>query len=200
MDNLIITITGHSGAGKSTLIAELVRRLDDVTSLSLDDYQATSTYPPVRQWLDEGADPNQFVTPDFVTDVRRLVNGESILHPVTKARIQPARYLVLEEHFGRGRGALRDLIDFVILIEVPLEIAQARKLLRKNDFLPWEDDSEVFIKNLQEQLHWYLRVGRDFYVAVDEIVRKDCDLIVDGSRPASQVADEVVNAILKRIS
>lgn len=196
----VIAITGHSGAGKSTLIQELVRRLGDAISLSFDDYQSTSKYPPTEQWLEEGADPNQFATPDFAADAQKLVMGEAILHPITNSAIRPARYLVLEEHFGRGRNAIREMIDFVVLLDLPLELAHARKLLRKNDFLPWEDNPELFIRNLREHLNWYIRVGQEFYTAVDHIVREDCDLIVDGTQPTSQIALQIVQAVKTELS
>lgn len=194
----VIAITGHSGAGKSTLISELVGRLGEAVSLSLDSYETSSTYPPGKQWLEDGADPNQFLTPQFVEDVRKLRNDLSIIHPETGMEIQPARYLILEEHFGRGRDVLRQFIDFVILIDLPLEIAHARKLLRKNDFLPWEDDPEVFIEHMRQHLNWYLQVGRDFYLAINNTVKKDCDLIVNGNQSTVQMAEEILNAVTKR--
>jgi uridine kinase len=194
----VIAITGHSGAGKTTLIGELVRRLGEAVSLSLDSYETSSTFPPGKQWLEAGADPNQFLTPQFVEDVRKLRNGTSIIHPETGVEVKPTRYLILEEHFGRGRDAVRPFIDFVILIDLPLEIAHVRKLLRKNDFLPWEDDPAVFIDHMRQHLNWYLRVGRDFYLAVHNIVRKDCDLIVNGNQSAAQMAEEILNAVTEK--
>lgn len=193
----VIAITGHSGAGKSTLIQELVTRLEDAVSLSFDSYESTSTYPPGKQWLEAGADPNEFRTPQLVEDVRKLKNGNPIIHPETGAEIRPARYLILEEYFGRGRAAMQEMIEFVVLVDVSLEIAHARKLLRRNDFLPWEDNPEVFMRNLREHLNWYLQVGRNFYLAVNNTVRKDCDLILDGALPTSQMAEEIINALKK---
>lgn len=191
----IITIAGHSGAGKSTLIKELVKRLDDAISLSLDEYEASSIYPPAIQWLKEGADPNQFQTPQLVADVRALKAGKAIIHPETKLEMKPGRYLILEEPFGRGREALRGLIDFLVYVDIPLEIAHARKLLRKNDFLPWEDNPELFMKNLQENLTWFLRVGRSSYLATSQSALKDCDLIVDGLLSTEMIAGRIIHAI-----
>src|SRR4030095_7978652 len=164
----VIAIPGHSVAGKSTLIDELVNLLGDAISLSIDDYASSSVYPPAPQWLAGGADSNQFQTPEFVADVRKLHNGESIHDPATNKEIKPTRFLVLEEPFGRGRDALLDMINFVVLVDMPLEIAHARKILRKNEFLPWEDNPEVFINHLREHLNWYIAVGRDFYMAVNK--------------------------------
>ena len=178
---------------------ELVKVLGDAASLSFDDYIATSVYPPAVQWLAEGADPNRFQTPDFVADVQRLRNGEIIVNPMTKEEVKPARFLVLEEHFGRERAVMRDQIDLVVLIDIPFEIAHARKILRKGEFLPWEENPDLFIKNLRDHLNWYMRVGRDFYLAVDKMVRKDCDLIVDGILPTERIAEDIHRFVMRKL-
>jgi uridine kinase len=193
----VIAIAGHSGAGKSTLMESLVTRLGNANSLSLDDYRSSSTYPPVGEWLEAGADPNQFETPQFSADALALIKGHSIIHPVTQTMIEPANYLILEEHFGRTRSEMQELIDFLIYVDTPLDIAHARKILRKGDFLPWEDNPELFIQNLREHLLWYINFGRDFYIAVKRNACKDYDLIVDGTHSTEQIADKVIEAIQK---
>jgi uridine kinase len=197
MSTFVIAIAGTSGAGKSTLIEHLRSRLGNANALSLDDYQSSSVYPPVDEWLEGGSDPNQFQTPQFIADTIALRYGSSILHPVTHQVVQPADYLILEEHFGKARRAMRELIDFLVYVETPLEIAHARKLLRKGEFLPWEDNPDLFMQNLREHLVWYLRFGRDFYLAVKNIACKDCDLMVDGTLPTEQMADQIMEAVHK---
>jgi len=179
-------------------MAELVARLGNANALSLDDYESSSIYPPVREWLEGGADPNQFQTPRFVADALALTEGKSIFHPLTGQQIQPTSYLLLEEHFGRARAGMRDLIDFLVYLDIPLEVAHARKLLRKNDFLPWEDNPPVFIQNLRDHLNWYTAFGRSFYIAVKTMAVKDCDLLVDGMLSTEQIADQVIEALNKR--
>jgi uridine kinase len=198
MRTFTIALAGTSGAGKSTLMETLVARLGNANALSLDDYESSSVYPPVREWLDGGADPNQFQTPQFVADAMSLSQGKSIVHPLTGQVMQPKSYLLLEEHFGRARDGMRDLIDFLVYLDLPLEVAHARKLLRKNDFLPWEDNPALFITNLREHLNWYLHFGRDFYLAVKTMAIKDCDLLVDGQLSTEQIADKVIEALKKR--
>ena len=173
-------------------------RLGNANALSLDDYQDSSVYPPVGEWLEGGADPNQFQTPQFMADVSALREGKPILHPVTRELMEPARYLVLEEHFGRARKGMRELIDFLIYIDIPLEIAHARKILRKNDFLPWGDNPDLFLQNLHEHLVWYIKFGRDFYLAVKTSAYQGCDLVLDGALSTDQMADKIIEAIHKR--
>ena len=164
----VITIAEHSGAGKSTVIEKLVSQLGNANSLSLDEYAASSMYPSTAKWIQEGADPNEFQTPHFVNDIAELKNGKGICHPSTGKNINPNHFLIIEEPFGRERDALHDLIDFVVYIDLPLDVAYARKLARKSEFLPWEDDPDIFIVNLRQNLEWYLSIGREFYLAVCE--------------------------------
>ena len=194
----VIAIAGHSGAGKSTLIEHLRSRLGEANALSLDEYESATTYPPASQWIADGADPNEFLSPQFDADIRALKNGKSVNHPETKKEIRPNRFLIIEEPFGRGREALRDLIDFVVYIDTPLEVAYIRKISRKNDFLPWEADPDVFIAHLRENMEWYLQIGRTFYLAVAKRVLENCDLIVDGTLSTEQIADKIIKAIHKR--
>ncbi len=191
----VIAIAGHSGAGKSTLMHHLVLRLGHANQLSLDSYRSTSFYPEAAEWIEAGADPNEFKMPQFDEAVRALKIGMPILDPENGMEIQPAAFLVLEEHFGRGRNAICDLIDFVVLVDTPLEVAYIRKLARKTDFLPWEDDPDLFIRHLRENLEWYQRVGRRFYRAVSDRVRQNCDLVVDGTLPSEDLAEQIMEAL-----
>ena len=193
--SFVIALSGPSGAGKSTLLQELALHFEDAVTLQIDDYEATSIYPDTAQWLAEGADPNAFHTPQFIADICSLRAGFPIFPPTGSVGIQPSRFLIIEEPFGRGRDKIRDCIDFVVHIDIPFEIALARKLLRQNKFLPWEQDTEVFIAHLQEFLEWYLSVGRAFYLAIRERVLKDCDLIIDGTRSTEEIAETIVIAV-----
>ena len=194
----VIAIAGHSGAGKSTVIEALVSRLGNANSLSLDAYESSSTYPAAAKWIKDGADPNRFQTPQFDADVRALKNGKSIIHPQTDEEMSAKSFLIIEEPFGRERDSLHNLIDFVVYIDTPLEVAYARKLLRKSDFLPWEDNPSVFINNLRENLLWYLRVGRSFYGAVGSRVKKNCDLIVDGTFSTEEIVEEIFKSVMEK--
>src|SRR5215208_591824 len=51
----VVAVSGPSGAGKSTAIRNLVERLGDAVALYLDDYEASSIYPNIEQWLADGA-------------------------------------------------------------------------------------------------------------------------------------------------
>ncbi|HKY55432.1 MAG TPA: hypothetical protein VJM08_14040 [Anaerolineales bacterium] len=193
----VIAIAGHSGAGKSTVIENLVSQLGSANSLSLDEYEASSIYPSTTKWIEGGANPDEFQSPQFVIDITALKNGKAIIHPITGKKVKAESVLIIEEPFGRERKALYDLIDFVVYIDVPLDIAYARKLARKNEFLPWEDNPDVFVSNLRENLEWYLSSGREFYLAIARRVRPNCDLVIDGTQPVEDITKQIIATINK---
>jgi uridine kinase len=195
----VIAISGPSGAGKSTAVRNLVARLSDATALYFDDYEASSVYPDITQWLSDGADPNQFQTPRLSADLRALRAGVAIAHPQSDELIQPSRIVVLEEPFGRARDELAGLIDFVVCVELPLEIALARKLLRMLDFYLAEQTADAFAKQLQFLLPWYLESGRELYAMVQRRVLQNCDLVADGMLPPDKLADTIADAVKSRL-
>jgi uridine kinase len=191
----VIAISGPSGAGKSTIIQNLLSLFEDATSLHIDDYPQTVNYPPAIQWLENGANPDEFVTPQFFADVRALKNGEPIIHPESKSEIQPPAFLVIEEPFGKARAELRPLIDFHAEIDIPLEMALSRRLLRIiGESLVDENPNET-IAFIKQHLEWYLRIGRKFYMAVREKASVESDLIIDGRLPSEIVAQKIFEAV-----
>lgn len=123
----VIAISGNSGAGKTTLVHQLVSLFGNAVSLLLDDYTEDAIYPPTLDWLN-GANPDEFITPQFVANLKSLRDGRSIIHPESKAKIFPAEYIILEEPFGRSRTVMKDLIDYHVQVQIPPELALARRV------------------------------------------------------------------------
>jgi uridine kinase len=196
----VIAVSGPSGAGKSTVVRNLAARLGDAAALFFDDYESKSIYPDITKWLNDGADPNQFQTPQLSADLGTLRAGSSITLPHNGQALQPARVIVLEEPFGRERIEMANLIDFVVCIDLPLEIALARKLLRMLEYYLAEQTPDAFAKQLQFLLPWYLDSGRELYRAVQQGVLRNCDLIADGMLPPEVLADAISAAILSRLA
>lgn len=195
----VIAISGPSGAGKSTIIQNLLTFFENATSLHIDDYAGTANYPPALEWLERGANPDEFVTPQFFADVRALKKGETITHPESKKEIGPSDYLIIEEPFGKARAELGPLIDFHAEIDIPLEIALARRLLRIIGDPPKDENPEETFAFVRNHLEWYLRVGRKFYLAVRDKGAMDSDLIVDGTLPPETIAHMIFEMVSKRI-
>jgi uridine kinase len=127
-----ICIAGTSGADKTTLTRALARRCRNALIVSFDDYAyAPPSVLDSRRWIAEGADPAAWKVPKLTEDLLELRQGRPIRHSVTKLVTIPTPIIVVEEPFGRSRPELRALIDFVAVLDTPLEVALARRLLRE---------------------------------------------------------------------
>jgi hypothetical protein len=89
-------------------------------------------------------------------------------------------------------------VDFVACIEVPQDIALARRI-RRDALVHFRDrtreDLDAF---LDDYLGWYLETGSNFYRHVNEAVKQSADLVLDGRLPPDEMADSVVTAVLVR--
>jgi hypothetical protein len=155
-------------------------------------------YPAdLTAWARAGADPDAWRTPRLAADLRALRAGGVIVPPAPgAAAVGPARYVVLEEPFGRARRELRDAIDLVAVLDLPLAAALARRVQRH---LAWaraaatDEARERPLRALDDYLAWYLDGrGWEVYAAAQRAALAGADLVLDGTRPADELAAQVV--------
>ena len=204
--NYIIAVSSVSGGGKTTLVKRTADFLKG-TALFFDNYAAVSKYPSdIKKWVEDGADVNEWKTPQFAQDLAALRSGNSILSPIDGASILPSEFIVIEEPMGRERAEMASLIDFVVVIDTPLEIALTRRLLRDLGPISLEDIDKAtkeqlaegvlqIVTYLKDYLSGYLDAGRDLYVAVQERAKTTCDLVLDGALPVDELAQQIVTAV-----
>ena len=204
--NYIIAVSSVSGGGKTTLVKRTVDLLRG-TALFFDDYASVSEYPPdIKKWVEDGADVNEWKTPQFAQDLAALRRGDSIVSPIDGASILPSEFIVIEEPMGRKRAEMATLIDFVAVIDTPLEIALTRRLLRDLGPISLEDIEKAtkeqlaggvvqIVTYLKDYLSGYLDAGRDLYIAVQEQAKESCDLVLDGSLSVDELAQQLVTAV-----
>jgi uridine kinase len=204
--NYIIAVSAVSGGGKTTLVKRTADLLEG-TVLFFDDYASVSEYPPdIKKWVEDGADVNEWKTPQFAQDLTALRRGDSIVSPIDGASILPSEFIVIEEPMGRERAEMATLIDFVAVIDTPLEIALTRRLLR--DLGPIsvgniekatkKQLAEGFVQivtYLKDYLNGYLDAGRDLYIAVQEQAKENCDLVLDGCLSVDELAQQLVTTV-----
>ena len=199
--SFVVAISGPSGAGKTSLVQKVTSLLEDAVSFYFDDYASVSKYPSnFSEWIREGADPNQWETPQLLKDLQMLRHGESISLPDNKRMIKAASFIVIEEPFGRERAEMNGLIDFVACIDLPLEVALARRLLRDVEWCLIKRNPEYLAAYLQEYLTGYLNgATREMYLQVNARVLKNCDLVLNGVSSVDELADEIVAAIKTKL-
>ncbi|MEO8202769.1 MAG: uridine kinase [Betaproteobacteria bacterium] len=198
----VVGIAGPVGAGKSTLVRALAAALGDTTTLQFDHFERMTERPieEVMRWMRDGADLDQVPVPGLADALEALKAGRAATDPLTRAQLQPAACVLFETQFGRRHTASGREIDFLVWIDVPLDVALARKvrqLLRvatagdaqgARAFLPW---LEGYLDNYLGVVGELLRVQR-------ETVAAGADLIVDGQAAPQEMALRVAQALVAR--
>ena len=131
------------------------------------------------------------------SDLRGLKIGRSIIHPLTGSTILSQRHVIFDNPLGYAHAGLAKLIDFMVFIDTPLDIAMARRLLR--DF-PQQSNEHIedVAKILRVEMATYLDHGRQAYLEMDRQIKPTCDLVLDGSLPVNELAHRVVEEITVR--
>lgn len=180
MSPRVVAVAGASGAGKSSLIRALCDRFERSRSIHFDDYFPGDRAWDDRAWLDAGAPLDDIETPAMVAEL-------------AARRADPTLELVcVEEPFGRGRAAIAPLVDFVVNIELPLDVALARIIGRA---VTSAGDPARGLERIGRLIDGYLDRHRRLYRLVSARVAADCDLVVDGELPIEELADAVKDAL-----
>jgi uridine kinase len=196
-ENRAIVISGTSGAGKTSLVRKTAELMGDASCLHFDDYSCVSVYPTdLAAWMAAGADPDEWRTPQFAADLRALREGRAISLPKGKGVVQPQPYIMVEEPFGRSRREIAPSIDYVVYLDLPLDVAMLRKIRR-------ETESYIGVFDEPSLSHWltdfcarYLEGPlRETYLAANEKARAGADLVLDALRPLDELAEEIVRRV-----
>jgi uridine kinase len=195
---LVIAISGTSGAGKTALIGRVAALLPNAVTVTFDDFTASHEMLPTREaWFAGGCDPAGWRNAPLAQHLRSLKRSTCLPVP-GQTSLSLVRVILLEEPFGRARPELRDLIDYVVVVEAPAEIALARVLLRFFDDKLRQENPDAFVALLQEHLTLYLQAYRCISATLLAHSLADCDLVLDGTLPLDVLAQQLVHALYQR--
>jgi len=139
----------------------------------------------LADWLDRGANPDEWRTERLVTELVTRINGAG-----------PDTVILVEEPFGRARTPMRNLLDLAIHIDLPLGISLARRLLR--DFVPESGElDEPGTDRLRDYLAQYLRGGGAAYQVIDQMARETSDVILDGLSDGPELVDRAMREVAR---
>lgn len=165
----VIAISGVSGSGKTSVIKQLSKELscsyllfDDYINESINESSDENTYPKnMKAWFENGADKSSIKTPKFISSIRDLKQKNN----------EP--FIFIEEPFGKNRDSISSLIDYVILLDTPMEICLSRVIMR-NIKHPSNDS----LISIPKYLSMYDGHFREIYIEATNQVRENCDLII----------------------
>lgn len=156
----VIALCGVSGAGKTSVIKRLAEAYNS-PALLFDDFVEPNTYPlDMKTWLHQGADVSQIKSPRFTKALSELKTQCG------------SPMIFIEEPFGRERAEIAHLIDYVIMLDMPMEVCLSRVIQRH---LKYSNDATKSLSNYLRKYDDHLRA---VYIAAANQVRQSSDLII----------------------
>ena len=169
----------------------LAELLPDSTVILFDEYDGDTVHPEsFRVWLLQGADYNAWKTARLAADLEALKEWKEIQHPLDGRDIPPRKMIIFDAPLGYAHDETGRLIDYMVFLDTPLDVAMARRLLR-------DAGSPAF--SLQAEMQAYLDYGRAAYLEMDKQVKPSCDLVVDGSASIEVVAMQIANSVCEKL-
>lgn len=169
----VIGIAGISGAGKTTLVKKLAATLE-TTALFWDDFDSISQSPEdYVEWYKSSKNYDDWKYDALVETLRKLKNGEDVICPATQKHLKATTYILFDAPLGYLHKATGQFIDILICLDVPLDIALARRLLR--DYKDHPQPIEIL-----NELEFYLIHSRPLFILNPEDKSTNY-LAIDGS-------------------
>ncbi|MBW1861388.1 MAG: hypothetical protein JRJ02_03320 [Deltaproteobacteria bacterium] len=201
----IIAVAAPVGGGKTSLVKAIADKLGNATTIHFDHYEKI-TQEPVRnllQWIKNGADFDDFAIPGLSNDLDKLKRGESIIEPMTNKEISSEKYIIFEMPLGKEHKDTAEYIDLLLWVEIPFDIALARKVREFTNTFITEHEPE----KLRESLIWldqyldnYLTVIREVLFIQKKKVSVNADIIIDGQSNLETMVQHATKEILNKIS
>jgi uridine kinase len=192
----VVAIAGPPGSGKTALMTALADLLPDVTCLFLDGFDTPAgrmSAAALARWLQAGARFDALAVPALAASLAALKAGQAVTEPVSGRRVTPAAVILFEMPFGRAYGPTARLIDFLVWLDTPLDIALARNVLAWESMAPQRPRTW-----LPRYMQEYLAVTRAVLAAQQGAVAPAADLVLDGLAPPARAAQNLLDILQAR--
>lgn len=176
----VVAIAAVSGGGKTTVTKRLTDTLSNSKALYFDDYEFDDEPDDICEWVERGADLNEWNLSPLIHDLELLISE----------RRPPLEYVLLDYPFAYSHEGMNQFINFTIFIDTPLDMAMARRILR--------DFTEGPIENVRKDIENYLSRGRFAYLNMLRTKKPNSDFVVDGSLAIDTIVDTITGEIRRR--
>jgi uridine kinase len=176
----VISIAAVSGGGKTTITNQLISKLNKSKALYFDDYEFEECPEDICEWVEKGADHNEWNLHPLIQDTQLLLDDQSL------------DYIVLDYPFAYLHNGMRNYIDIAIYIDTPLDIAMARRILR--------DYKENPIDDIRNDLTNYIVRGRAAYINMEKTIKPSSDIVIDGYLHTTFIVDRIIEEVTSRLS
>jgi uridine kinase len=172
----VVAVSGVSGAGKTTITKQLANDFC-CPFLLFDDHTDEDTYPrDMKHWLKSGANVSLIKTPTLVSSLQSLISKNN------------SQFIFIEEPFGKERDCISSFIDYVILLEPPMELCLARIIKRHT-----KQPNAHSISAISNYLDKYEDHFREIYISAANQVRSNADLVFQEVLPVKESANYLSN-------
>lgn len=189
----MVAVAAPIGGGKSSLVQGLATALGEAASLHFDDYELATRQSPdqLACWIAAGADFNSLQAPGFADALSALGRGETITDRASGEPIRPTRFIVVEMPLGRAYAETAELIDVLVWVDTPLDLALARNLRSSTvAALAADADPKGFLHWLDAYLEQYMGQVRLILEVQKSRVAPAADLTLDGTRAQEELIAE----------
>ncbi|WP_168124013.1 hypothetical protein [Paenibacillus sp. HB172176] len=175
----IITIAAVSGGGKTSVTNQLNQELSNCTALYFDDYDFKESPKDIIEWVNNGADYNEWDLAPLIQDINSVLSKEEQID-----------FIIVDYPFAYLNDGMKELIDLTIYIDTPLDIAMARRIVRDYSEKP---------NAIRNDLINYLTNGRTGYIEMIRSVKPNSNIIIDGKLTVREITNKIIEEIRTRI-
>jgi uridine kinase len=199
----LIGIAGASGSGKTLIANSIIKSLgaNKAVIIQEDSYYKDLSDVPYEKRLGRNFDhPDAFDHELLVKHLLQLLNGETVSQPVydymlhTRSKeiktVEPRFLIILEGILIFCKTNLRELMDYRVFIDTPLDICFIRRLKR---------DMEERGRTMDSVIRQYTEMVRPMYLQFIEPSKQYADILVNGEERNSEAVDILttkINALL----
>ncbi|MEG2014805.1 MAG: uridine kinase [Clostridia bacterium] len=203
MDRIVIGVAGGTGSGKTTIAKKLIEAFGvSAVILSHDFYYKENAGMSFEERSKQNYDhPNSLDTNLMIEHIRKLKNGETILHPTYNfsthsrnakwSKMKSAQIIIVEGILIFESLELCSLCDVKLFVDTDADVRFIRRLKR---------DINTRGRSVDSVVNQYLSTVKPMHEQFVEPSKRNADIIVPEGGHNVVAIDMIINAIRQKIN